>query len=293
MKHLYFLLFLLLPLFSNLYAQSDDCATPTPLSVTANCSSPVSGTTTGATASVFTGCVGNADDDVWYQFTATATSHVITVVPSGGMDAVVQLFSGTCGSLTTLNCQDIGVSGQSEIIYPTGLTIGSVYIIRVYNYGIGAGSGNFTICLTGSPAAPANDFCGGAITLSVNAICTNTAGTTIGATQSYAGCVGIADEDVWYKFVATNTTATITVDPSSAMDAVVQLYSGSCVLLSPIKCMDNSLTNGNEVINGVGLVVGNTYFIRVYDYFNGNGGATFNICVTGPPSSSIPTNDSP
>ncbi len=293
MKQCGFILFLFILLSGQLSAQSDNCASPTPLSVTADCSSPVNGTTIGATASIFSGCVGNADDDVWYQFTATATSHIITVVPSASMDAVVQLFSGTCGSLTTLNCQDAGISGQTETIYPTGLTIGNVYIIRVYNYGVGAGSGTFTICLTNSPSAPANNLCGGAITLPVNATCTNTAGTTMGATQSYPGCVGTADDDVWYKFVATNTTATITVDPSSTMDAVVQIYSGTCGSPSSIQCMDNGLINGNEVINGVGLVVGNTYLVRVYDYYNENGGGNFDICITGPPSSSTPTNDSP
>jgi len=293
MKHFYSLLLISGLLIGELYAQSDNCASPTPITVTANCSTPVNGTTTGATASIFSGCVGNADDDVWYQFTATATSHIITVMPSAGMDPVVQLFSGTCNSLTTLSCQDIGVSGQTETIYPSGLTIGNIYLIRIYNYGAGAGSGNFTICVSNPPAAPSNDFCGGAIALPVNALCSNTAGTTAGATQSYPGCVGTADDDVWYKFIATNSTATITVDPSSTMDAVVQLYSGSCNTLSSIKCMDNGLINGNEVINAVGLVVGNTYLIRVFDYYNANGGATFNICVTGPPSSSIPTNDSP
>lgn len=293
MKKYYFILISCILLSVKLSAQSDDCATPTALSVTANCSSPTNGTTTGATPSMFSGCVGNADDDVWYQFTATATSHMLTVVPVAGMDPVIQLFSGSCGSLTTLSCQDAATSGQAETIYPSGLTVGTTYIFRIYNYGLGAGTGNFTICVTNSPVAPANNICGSAVTLPVNASCTNTAGTTAGATQSYAGCVGNADDDVWYKFVATNTIATITVNPSSTMDAVMQLYSGSCALPVSVKCEDNGLYNGNEVINGVGLTVGNTYYIRVYDYYSGNGGGTFDICVTGPPSSSIPTNDSP
>ena len=293
MKQHYTILLLYVLLIGKSFAQSDNCATPTPISVTANCSAPTSGTTAAATASIFSGCVGNADDDVWYMFTATATSQVITVAPSSGMDPVVQLFSGTCSSLVTLSCQDIGVSGQTETIYPSGLTVGTAYMIRIYNYGAGSGSGNFTICITNPPATPANDICGGAIALPINATCVNTSGSTVGASQSIAGCVGAADDDVWFKFVATNTTATITVNPSGTMDAVVQLYSGSCGSLSSIKCMDNGLINGNEVINGIALVVGNTYFVRVYDYYNSNGGATFSICVTGPPSSSTPTNDNP
>jgi gliding motility-associated-like protein len=293
MKKFYLLPFIILLLSLKLIAQSDNCATPTNLVVTANCSLPVNGTTTGATASAFSGCVGNADDDVWYQFTATSTSQIITVTPAVGMDPVVQLFSGTCGSLTTLNCQDAGFSGQTESIYPSNLTIGTVYIVRVFDYGLGSGTGNFTICITDPTPPPANNFCGSAVSLPVNAICSNTSGTTAGASQSFPGCVGTADDDVWYKFVATNTTVTITVDPSATMDAVVQLYSGTCGSPTSIQCIDNGLYNANEVINAIGLTVGTTYFIRVYDYYNEGGGGTFDICLTGPPSSSIPTNDSP
>ncbi|OFY82678.1 MAG: hypothetical protein A3F72_02360 [Bacteroidetes bacterium RIFCSPLOWO2_12_FULL_35_15] len=275
-----------------IFAQSDNCSTATLIGVTANCSSPTNGTTIGATASI-AGCVGNADDDVWYKFVATSTSQVITVSPSATMDPVVQLFSGTCSTLISLYCEDVGFSGGAETIYSTGLTIGATYTVRVYNYAAGAGSGTFTICVTNPPAAPGNDFCGGAVSLPVNLACVNTAGTTVGATQSYVGCAGTADDDVWYKFVATNSTATITVDPSNTMDAVAEMYSGACATLNSMDCQDVGFTNGNEVISAVGLVAGNTYYVRVYDYYGGNGGGTFNICVSGPAASGIPTNDEP
>ena len=111
MKKFYCLSLLCLFFLGRVVAQSDNCATATPLTPSASCA-PVNGTTTGATASIYSGCVGNADDDVWYQFTATATSHVITVTPVAGMDPVLQLFSGGCNSLVTLSCQDVGFSGQ-------------------------------------------------------------------------------------------------------------------------------------------------------------------------------------
>ena len=115
------------------YSQSDNCSSATLISVTANCSSPTNGSTTGATLSI-SGCVGNADDDVWYQFVATATSHQITVVPSASMDPVVQLFSGICSSLATISCMDATFTGQNEVINATGLTIGNTYRLRVYHY---------------------------------------------------------------------------------------------------------------------------------------------------------------
>jgi gliding motility-associated-like protein len=293
MKHLYtVLIFILFSFFStSVFAQADNCSFATNISVTATCSSPTAGTTAGMTQNI-PGCVGNADDDVWYQFIATATSHQINVVPSAGFDPVIQLFSGACASLSTISCMDAASPGQTETINATGLTIGFTYRIRVYHYGTGSGSNTFTICVTNPPPAPANDICSSAVNLLVNTVCSNTAGTTIGATQSLVGCSGTADDDVWYSFTAVNTTATITVDPSSTMDAVVQLYSGTCGTPTSIQCMDNGFTNGNEVINAVGLTPGAIYYIRVYDYYSGGGG-TFNICVTGPSASAIPTNDEP
>ncbi|MDF2436228.1 MAG: hypothetical protein K0Q95_604 [Bacteroidota bacterium] len=272
------------------FAQSDNCSAATTLSVTAGCT-PVAGTTAGATASI-SGCVGNADDDVWYKFVATSTSHQITVTASASFDPVIQMFSGTCSTLTTLYCQDQGFNGGTENIYATGLTIGTTYTIRVYHYSAGSGSSTFTICVTTPPAPPANNNCSGATALTVNAACVNTASTSVGATQSSIGCSGTADDDVWFSFVATNSVQTVTVDPSSSMDPVVQLYSGSCAALTSLYCMDNGFTNGNEVINAVGLTPGNTYFVRVYDYYTATGGAAFDICVTGTPTA-VPTNDEP
>jgi gliding motility-associated-like protein len=277
--------------YSLSFSQADNCSFATTLSVTANCTSPVSGTSAGATASI-TGCAGNADDDVWYKFVATATSHQITITPSATYDPVVQLFSGACSSLTTIACQDLGGNGTAETIFATGLTIGNTYTFRVYHYGAGSGSSTFTVCVTTPPPPPANNNCGGAISLSVNAACSYTAGTSAGATQSSAGCAGTADDDVWFSFVATNSVQTITVDPSSSMDPVVQLFSGTCASMTSLYCMDNGFTNGNEVINAVGLTAGNTYYIRVYDYYNATGGAAFNICITGT-ATAVPTNDEP
>ncbi len=292
MRILYpFLITLFLFCFKTSFGQADNCSFATTIAVTANCSSPTNGTTIGATQNI-AGCVGNADDDVWYQFVATATSHQIVVVPSASMDAVVQLFSGVCSSLITMSCMDAALTGQTETINATGLTIGNTYKIRVYHYGIGSGSGTFTICVTNPPPPPSNDNCASAINLTVNTTCINTAATTVGATQSLAGCSGTADDDVWFSFTAQNTTATVTVNPSSSMDAVAELFSGTCGSLTSIQCEDVGLTNGNEVINAVGLIPGNTYYVRVYDYYSG-GGFPFDICITGPGPSAIPTNDEP
>ncbi len=270
------------------FAQSDGCSAATLISVTANCSVPISGTTIGATQTI-PGCTGNADDDVWYQFTATNASHQITVTAGATFDPVVQLFSGSCAALVSLVCKDDFGSAVTETINYSGLSIGVVYRIRVYHYGIGTGSGNFTICVTNPPTAPANDNCAGATTLSVNTACVYTNGTSNGATQSSPGCSGTSDDDVWYKFVATNAVQTLTVHPLSALDMVIQVYSGTCASLSSLFCQDNTFTGQDETILLVGLVAGQTYYVRTYDYYAGTTG-NFQICVSGT-STAAPIND--
>lgn len=274
----------------NLIAQADNCSAATTLSVTANCSAPTAGTTTGATLTI-AGCVGTADDDVWYQFVATATAHQIVVQPGIGMDPVVQLFSGDCATLVSLVCKDNTFDGQAEIINYSGLSIGQTYRIRVYDYYAGSGTGNFTICVTNPPPAPGNDICGSAIPLNVNSSCSFTSATTDGASQSLVGCSGTADDDVWFSFVATNALQSITVNPIDDLDLVFQVYSGTCSTLNSLSCVDNTFSSQAEQADVVGLVAGQTYFIRVYDYYQGTTG-DFEICITGTPTA-VPTNDDP
>lgn len=285
------LLLLLIPIsFGQLNAQSDGCSAATPISVTASCASPTAGTTVGATET-FPGCVGNADDDVWYSFTATGTSHQINVIPSAGMDPVVQLFSGACAVLNNISCKDDNLTGVQETINATNLTPGNVYRIRIYHYYAGSGSGTFTICVTNPPPAPSNDNCAGAIPLNVNSSCVTTAGTTVGATQSSPGCSGSADDDVWFSFVATSSVQQVTVAPTTNMDVVVQAYSGTCGALNSISCTNVAGSSMNESFNMVGLITGQTYFIRVYDFSIGTTG-NFTICIQGNVTP-VPSNDNP
>ena len=138
----------------------------------------------------------------------------------------------------------------------------------------------------GGSNSSGNDDCSGATTLTSNASCVNTAGDVSTATASgvaQPSCDPFASPaltDVWYKFVATATSHTITVAPSASFDAVVSLYT-SCSA-GEIGCADAGGGSGaTETINATSLTVGNTYYIRVYDYGSvGPATTTFNICVT-------------
>lgn len=270
----YLLCFLLVTLSLTSFSQSEDCS-GAPLITNGNCYSSSPGLSQS-----FSGCVGNADDDVWYRFVAAATSHSITVSGSATYDPVFQVYSGACGGLVSLSCIDNTFTGQTESTVLSGLTVGNTYYVRIYHYFSGSGAGTFTLCLNNPPSAPANNNCTGATSLTVNSSCINTVGTSFGATLSQVGCSGNANDDVWYTFTANNYTQTIQVTGSATFDAVVELFTGACGSLVSSICMDNTFSGGTEVITASGLTPGNTYRFRVYDYYSG-AGSSFSVCVSG------------
>ncbi|WKZ65866.1 MAG: T9SS type A sorting domain-containing protein [Flavobacteriales bacterium] len=143
-------------------------------------------------------------------------------------------------------------------------------------------------------AQPANDDCVGAIELFPDGACTPVSGTVSGATQSTPGtvsCDGFGatpDDDVWYRFTATNAAHSIRVAGSPSFDAVIQLLSGSCDG-TPIVCRDVVSAGGVEVLNATGLIVGTEYLIRVF-HWAATPPATpdFTICIDEP---AVPAND--
>ncbi|AIZ63635.1 hypothetical protein PK28_07915 [Hymenobacter sp. DG25B] len=139
----------------------------------------------------------------------------------------------------------------------------------------------------GAYAAPTNDLCANATTLTAAATCTPLSGTLFQASGSGpAASVGQADDDVWYKFVATSRQHTITLNPTGGTDLVQQLFSGSCGSLVAIKSSDP------ETMVVPGLTIGATYYLRVYSYYNSPTTAAsgaFTICLNNP--GAAPAND--
>ncbi|MGZ8523158.1 MAG: hypothetical protein ACXWV1_01960 [Chitinophagaceae bacterium] len=135
---------------------NDECASAVTLSVGTTCNI-LPGDMAGATASAVPlggTCPGPNVYDVWYKFTSINTVATVTI---GGLGANfvnprIEMFSGTCGSLTSIFC------GASPLA-AAGLTAGTTYYIRVYSITPPPPTGNarFTICITSS-AAPAVRF---------------------------------------------------------------------------------------------------------------------------------------
>lgn len=218
----------------------------------------------GAVPAPATECSGSSAQSItaWFKFTATATKHWVRGEGQGTSDERMEVFSGSCGSLTSIACYP----PDSPIPALTGLSIGNTYYLRVQMTSV-----NF--CQTNSHgacqvwlgviSAPPHDDCPGAIELPVVSGSTQVwPGTEVssrGATQSQAACNGAAggaNDDVWYRFTATAGAHFL---PSKSLngvqDNVFQWFSGSCGSLTSLGCDVDLMT---------GLTPGTPYYIRTY-----------------------------
>lgn len=217
------------------------------------------GTTHGATRSL-PDCVPEsyADDDVWYQFTATSARHQVRVEYiadiqgfSSRMD--IEVFSGNCPQLTSIICQHDPENYSPTLATLYNLTPGETYFIRVFDQESESGT-KFDIRMNTYPSSPVNDECGGALWLPVNdnpgAPCDSTLQVgLIGATRSTTNCAGLFD--VWFKFTATSSAHII-----STPSAGHELYSVGC---------DSALLScGVGQVAYFDLVPGHTYLVRVF-----------------------------
>jgi hypothetical protein len=118
---------------------NDACGTPTVLTpggvFTDN---PVVGTNVGTTDSAETtsACGGYSGGDVWYQVTVPASGNITIETATNGttFDTVLAVFSGTCGSLTEVDCSD-DATGVYSLVSLTAMTPGEVLLVNVYEYG--------------------------------------------------------------------------------------------------------------------------------------------------------------
>ena len=277
---------------------NDDCAgaIPVPVNTSGTCTTTASADNTLATASAGVlppGCASYQGRDLWFSVTVPASGNVTvqTVVPTSGTDVGdtgMNVYSGTCGNLVDLGCNDDGAGNLKSLLAFTGRTPGEVLYVRVWSFG-DRGSGTIAVCAT-TPAPLANDNCAGAITLPVTTACTApVAGTISGATQSLAPTAncGFATtaNDVWYSFTAGGTTQTLTF--TGSFQAVAEVRSGTCISSASVFC---GTTFTGQPLTLSGLTSGQTYFLRLY----ANNAVTpinaqFTLCLT--PGPVAATND--
>jgi gliding motility-associated-like protein len=292
MRVLLILFFLLIS--SAFYAQNDDCVGAISVTPTFTNCSYQAGTSANTTQS-FPSCSGGgiADDDVWFSFVANSSSTTITVDPTSGYDAVIELYSGTCGTLSSIQCEDANGQNGDEVLLNTGLTPGNTYFFRVFHYGIGSGTSTFNFCVIGLAPSTNNTACNAFPLPTVEPSCKFNTYTNLGSAGSSvpspSGCGGsspfqggYAGGDVWFSVVVPASGEldihTLSIDFA---DGAMALYSGTCASPVLVACDDDSGVGIMPYIYSTGLTPGATMFIRVWEY-NNDANGQFGICVSTP-----------
>ena len=236
-----------------------------------NCGTVTSGYTLGATGSGLAAapCYGDPDDDVWYKFVATKTTQKISLLNVASIgadnddDIYFQVFSGSCGILSSILCSD----ATSSIV--SGLTVGQTYYIRVYSY-YGAGSNqSFDICVGSIPPPPVNDECSGALVASAfpySYVQSDGGGATNNA-GFITACSNGMNDGTWFTFVGDGETYNIAVSmpAGSDFDPQIGVFSGSCGNLLCEGTVD-SMGDGEAETISIPTVAGNTYYVNVGHY---------------------------
>lgn len=143
-----------------------------------------------------------------------------------------------------------------------------------------------------------NDDCANAHSLTPVTACapgTEYQGNMTGSGQSTETSLcytGQNAPDVWFKFEATNTTATVRASSLVVydLDILLEIYEGECGNFTLLHCQDaDDITDngtGEEIALLTDLTVGQTYYIRMFSVFGPTDLGGFRICVESTPATS-------
>jgi hypothetical protein len=126
-------------------------------------------------------------------------------------------------------------------------------------------------------AAPSNDECAGAFTL--------TNGTNWGPYDNSAAldsdpnwaCSSYGSKDIWFKYLAGDGPLTISTCGLTTLDTIIQVFSGSCGALTSVACNDDYCSLQSSLTYNV--TTPGWYYIRVGGYSNRAG--TFQLSING------------
>ncbi|MCS7073498.1 MAG: GEVED domain-containing protein, partial [Bacteroidia bacterium] len=276
--------------------RGDDPCAAIPLTVGASC---VYGsyTTSGATSSSGVpdpGCAYYDGNDIWFSMTVPPSGHLIVQGQyTGGIyDGGLAFYTGTCGSLNLIACDDDGGAGLMPKIDLCGLTPGITIYARFWAYG-NFESGSFGLCAyNGGGAPPDNDLPCNATNLLVFPTCNFTTYSNSCATNSPVpnpGCANYQGKDVWFTAtVPSSGHLVVETQAGTMVDGGIAVYTGTCSSLTLAGCEDDNGVGLMPRIDLCGMTPFTQIFIRMWGYGTGNNG-TFGICAYD--GGGTPTND--
>lgn len=174
---------------------------------------------------------GQGFGTLWYRFTASATSARVSLCGNQTGDTLIAVYSGTCGSLTQIACNDDACGFKSQVC-ATGLTVGQTYYIQLASWDE-ASLGTYDIALDcPCPNPPANDACAGAAALAVP-------GSVTGSTRNAAldegvpscGFSLVSSPGVWYRVMGNGRRIRASLcGGATNYDTKISVLCGSCSL---------------------------------------------------------------
>ena len=262
---------------------NDDPCNAEPLSVNTFCSfsTYTNESATGSAGVPAPGCANYTGGDVWFTVTVPAGGGIIIDSDTGVItDSGMAIYSGTCGGLTLIECDDDDSNnGLMSSITRTGLTPGATIYIRFWELG-NNNNGTFDICVTEPPPPPTNTDCASATDINCGQSVFATTNGTTGSAANGTGC-SMSDYGVWYHFLGDGNIVTIDVTPNGSYDTELAVMSGSCGSLTNISCQDGFGTD-SFAFTTVNLT---DYYVYVAHYATGNtttGDFTINLTCTPP-----------
>ena len=252
------------------------------------CSANAAYTTVGASPDQLKGsCAANGPNyNVWFKFTATATTFMDVQVITGGAAGTNQYTFLTLwdAALTELACSPyVGQQYGTQQASYFGLTPGATYYISVDNY-VGAGyAGSFKLCL--SDIVDYNFYQGANLVTNLNNWCSaDAAYTTVAATKdkNSGSCWNsVGGSNRWFTFVAVTPNATIQLKTGGSEGTLQYPYLALWQAngTTEIACATYSSQYSDLSISTAALVVGNTYYVSVDNYTGAGYQGTFKFCV--------------
>lgn len=242
---------------------NDECATAITLTVNTSCIfstySNATATTSSTVGTPDPACGSYSGGDVWFKAVVPANGILVLDSQTGSMlDSGMALYSGTCGALTLIECDDDdSANGAMSYINRSGLTPGSTVYIRFWEFG-NNNNGTFSICASTvvpcvAPVSQASSFVLGATTAN---------------TLSFS-YTGLADQFLVVRSL-TNTP------PTQPTNGTIYNAGNISTLGSGLTFVQNT---ASTTINDTGLNGNTRYYYFVYAYNNSpcSGGPAYNV----------------
>lgn len=223
-------------------------------------------------------CASDASQNVWFQFTASESTNRIELSAVSGLNHGFEIFEGNCASNAIHCINNTGINSVESIFLNT-FQVGTTYYIRIFNAAPALTTSNFNLCVQSYPDSPINDcFDAQAIVPSTTCDIISSSFTGSSLSQSPPGCAANASQDIWFTFLASEPSLKIQLNGATGLDHGYELILDNCSG-SVIDCKNSSGAGAMEIGLYNDLIVGENYFIRVFNVSSNLSATNFNLCV--------------